>query len=207
MTKEKQVTIPADDVELDARLNISNLQQGATITHPHPLYGGNMFNYVVNAIRKAFTQSNYSTLRFNFRGTGISTGKHDNGKLEQQDFLNAYNFLENCLEKEKNIICSGYSFGSCVMFNALQNFNVDKNVILVSPPLNVMDFNVNQNSDVKHKYFILAGDNDEYCNLDYLDKFADKIDAKVTVIKNTTHFYTDKENEIISELTKCISIF
>ena len=47
---------------------------GVVVTHPHPLYGGDMENGVVESIIRAYRSKGYSTLRFNFRGTGMSQG-------------------------------------------------------------------------------------------------------------------------------------
>jgi alpha/beta superfamily hydrolase len=40
--------------------------------HPHPLYGGDMYNPVVTTLERVLLEVGYTTLRFNFRGA--STG-------------------------------------------------------------------------------------------------------------------------------------
>src|SRR5262245_20436228 len=66
----------------------------AVVCHPHPLFGGTMHNKVVHAAAEALARRGLPTLRFNFRGVGRSTGRHDNGRGEQDDLTAALAFLE-----------------------------------------------------------------------------------------------------------------
>src|SRR5262245_12753865 len=66
----------------------------ALVCHPHPLFGGTMHNKVVHAAGEAIARAGIPVLRFNFRGVGLSDGKHDGGKGELTDALAALRFLE-----------------------------------------------------------------------------------------------------------------
>jgi len=44
----------------------------AVIAHPHPLFGGTMTNKVVQTLARAFVQTGWRAVRFNFRGVGAS---------------------------------------------------------------------------------------------------------------------------------------
>ena len=57
----------------------------AVVCHPHPLYGGTMHNKVVYQAAKSLDALGHPVLRFNFRGAGLSAGKHDHGMGEQED--------------------------------------------------------------------------------------------------------------------------
>ena len=59
----------------------------AVIAHPHPLFGGTMDNKVVQTVARAFVQTGWRAVRFNFRGVGGSEGSYDNGTGELQDLL------------------------------------------------------------------------------------------------------------------------
>jgi hypothetical protein len=59
----------------------------AVIAHPHPLFGGTMDNKVVQTVARAFVQSGWRALRFNFRGVGASHGIYDEGLGELEDLL------------------------------------------------------------------------------------------------------------------------
>jgi uncharacterized protein len=109
---------------------------GAVICHPHPLYGGSMYDAVVEQIHLALVAAGIATLRINFRGVGNSTGEHDRGRGEVDDLLGAINWLEGAGKSVQLI--AGYSFGAIVALNALQRSTVAK-AILVAPPVMMMD--------------------------------------------------------------------
>src|SRR5882762_11294307 len=67
----------------------------AVICHPHPLFGGTMHNKVVYNAMKSLTKFGFHALRFNFRGTGLSEGVHDEGRGEREDIRAALDYLEN----------------------------------------------------------------------------------------------------------------
>ncbi len=73
---------------------------GAVICHPHPLYGGSMWNDVVDAMEEGFSKAGFTTLRFNFRGVGSSTGRYDGGVGETEDLVAACQFLKGVVSGE-----------------------------------------------------------------------------------------------------------
>ena len=52
-------------------------RSAAVVCHPHPLFGGTMHNKIVHAAAGALVRAGIPALRFNFRGVGLSGGKHD----------------------------------------------------------------------------------------------------------------------------------
>lgn len=104
------------------------------VCHPHPLYGGDMYNNVVSVICQALARESIATLRFNFRGVGRSEGDHEEGIGEQEDVRAALDFLQSADGVDKGRMgLAGYSFGSrVVMPVALQDSRV-RAVALVSP--------------------------------------------------------------------------
>lgn len=88
----------------------------ALVCHPHPLGGGTMHNKVVYHAMKAFQSFGLPVLRFNFRGTELSEGEHDNGLGEQDDVRAALDWLER--ELHRPVLFAGFSFGSYVGLRA-----------------------------------------------------------------------------------------
>src|SRR5919197_5394327 len=84
---DKKVTFSAGDLTLEGRVWLATGSRdiGVVLCHPHPLHRGNMYSNVVSAVAEAFWQHDVSTLRFNFRGTGASTGSHGGGDTEGAD--------------------------------------------------------------------------------------------------------------------------
>jgi alpha/beta superfamily hydrolase len=89
----------------------------AVFAHPHPLHGGTMHNKVVYRAVQALTQSGYATLRFQFRGVGLSQGRHDAGGGEVEDFRAAMDEAER--RGGLPIVAGGFSFGAAVALKAI----------------------------------------------------------------------------------------
>jgi len=201
IAREEKVYWDNGSLKIEGLLGKHSEENGVVICHPHPLMGGSMHNNVVEAIRDAFALQNYTTLRFNFRGTGNSTGNYDEGRGEQEDILSAHEFLKkNGIEK---IILAGYSFGAWVGSKVLEQFNEHFVAsILVSPPHNLFDFNW---ENLKNKIDLLvSGDRDKYCDAEVLRKQAEIINSPIEIISGTDHFYSGKEKELSNILFKYI---
>ena len=113
MTGEiRSLFIPGRAGRLEALLNTGapEASHAALVCHPHPLHGGTMHNKVVFAAMKALNGLGLPALRFNFRGAGMSEGRHDRGRGEQDDVRAALDWLER--EFRLPIIFAGFSFGA-----------------------------------------------------------------------------------------------
>ncbi len=84
----------------------------ALVCHPHPKGGGTMHNKVVYRAAKTMQSLGLPTLRFNFRGTGLSEGDHDEGHGEQDDVRAALDWLEQRFALP--VLVVGFSFGAYV---------------------------------------------------------------------------------------------
>lgn len=104
--------------KLEALLNVGeeNASYAAMVCHPHPLYGGTMHNKVVFNAMKALSSFGFPVLRFNFRGTGLSEGKHDEGRGEAEDVRAAIEWLDETFGLP--IIFAGFSFGAATGLRA-----------------------------------------------------------------------------------------
>lgn len=85
----------------------------ALVCHPHPLFGGTLHNKVVYNAAKALDALGLAVLRFNFRGAGLSEGRHDKGVGETGDVQTALDFLANRFPGTP-LLLAGFSFGSWV---------------------------------------------------------------------------------------------
>ena len=201
IAQEEKVYWNNGSLKIEGMLGKRPGENGVVICHPHPLMGGSMHNNVVEAIRDAFYSQNYTTLRFNFRGTGNSTGNYDEGRGEQKDILSAQKFLKN--NGAKKIFLAGYSFGAWVGSKVLEQCNqLFVASILVSPPHNLFGFNW---KNMKNKIDLLvSGDLDQYCDAEVLREQAEIISSPIEIISGTDHFYFGKEKELSNILFKYI---
>lgn len=163
---------------------------GVVICHPHPLMGGSMHNNVVETIRDVFSSCGYSTLRFNFRGVGESTGRYDEGRGEKQDIVSACEFLKS--QGVEKITLVGYSFGAWVCCRLLADKpSLIVSTILISPPQKYFDFDWDGLENAVE--LMICGDGDPFCDVDDLRKNAEYIHSELTVCQATDHFYAGQE--------------
>jgi len=90
---------------------------GAVFAHPHPLHGGTLHNKVVYRATQALAAAGWETLRFNFRGVGVSEGHHDEGSGETADFRAAVDEVQRLAGLP--ILAGGFSFGAAVALRAI----------------------------------------------------------------------------------------
>src|SRR5262249_17513876 len=104
--------------KLEALLNAGepDATHAAVICHPHPLYGGTMHNKVVYNAMKALSGFGFPALRFNFRGAGLSEGKHDEGRGEVEDVRTALKWMHESFHLP--MIFAGFSFGAATGLRA-----------------------------------------------------------------------------------------
>ncbi len=103
---------------LEALLNAGaeNATHAAVVCHPHPLFGGTLHNKVVFHTMNALNSFGFPVLRFNFRGTGLSQGQHDQGNGEVDDVRAALDWLD--AEYHLPLVFAGFSFGAAVGLRA-----------------------------------------------------------------------------------------
>jgi uncharacterized protein len=107
---------PAGRLEALLNSGVPDAPYAALVCHPHPLGGGTLHNKVVYHAMKALQSLGLPVLRFNFRGTGLSEGAHDQGRGEQNDVRSALDWLER--EFQRPILVAGFSFGAYVSLRA-----------------------------------------------------------------------------------------
>jgi alpha/beta superfamily hydrolase len=184
---EEKITFTSDDIAIEGLLHRIS-KKGVVVTHPHPLYGGNMYNPVVASVIRAFEINGFSTLRFNFRGVGHSQGSHDYGTGERRDVVNALSFLA----KQGITACAlaGYSFGAWVNANMSYAEAAPVDTIMVSPPVAFVDF-----SSIKYMpalKLVVAGGRDEIGPSKTIEKLLPdwNSNARLEIIQDADHFYT-----------------
>jgi alpha/beta superfamily hydrolase len=185
--EEKEIFIEAGGNRIEGLLAERSYDRAVIVTHPHPLYGGDMHNNVVQTIVRAYEKKGCTTLRFNFRGVGASSGTYSDGRGEQDDILAALNHLQSM--GVSSIDLAGYSFGAWVICMGLQRFDSADRVILVSPPVDFMDFSfVLQNRKIS---LVISGAEDELAPPDMIEEMLPmwNPDAPFDIIDGADHFY------------------
>jgi alpha/beta superfamily hydrolase len=99
------------------------------LCHPHPEFGGNRFNEVIQALSDACPRVGLHTIRFDFRHD------HGGGGPERLDVVAALDELEHRFG-ELPLHLVGYSFGATVALS-VNDARVDA-VVAIAPPLPMM---------------------------------------------------------------------
>ena len=191
---EKRVFFQSEGLKIEGLLCDSAGPRAVVVTHPHPLYGGDMYNNVVEAIVKAYRERNFTTLRINFRGVGNSEGGFDDGLGEQEDVKAALTYLQGL---EKSFIdLAGYSFGAWVNAKGLKGYEQVNRVVMVSPPVNFIDFSfLDYNPKIK---LVIAGSGDDIGPPEMIQKMLSNWnpDIRFEIVQGADHFYRGKTGEI-----------
>src|SRR5712691_3783755 len=186
---------------LEALLNsgAENATHAVLVCHPHPMFGGTMHNKVVFHAMKALNSFGFPVLRFNFRGTGLSQGEHDQGVGEVDDVHAALDWLDR--EFDLPIIFAGFSFGAAVGLRAACADPRTKSVIALGLPVAPLDdrsydFGFLQ-SCTKPKLFI-SGDRDQFGPRAELEKLVAILSEpkKLIIVEGADHFFEGRMREL-----------
>jgi alpha/beta superfamily hydrolase len=185
---EKLISLNSGNLIIEGLLERVPGDKGVVVTHPHPLYGGNMYNPVVKAIAKAYSDKGYSTLRINFRGVGESGGKYENGTGEQEDVISALAYMNALGITDTDL--AGYSFGTFVNIGALKKSPSARKMIMISPPVAFMEFG--RPSPLNCLKLVITGSRDEIAPQDSVKKNISQWnpEAALEIIDGADHFYT-----------------
>jgi len=166
----------------------------ALVCHPHPLYGGTLHNKVVYNAMKALHGFGFPVLRFNFRGAGLSEGRHDHGGGEVYDVRTALDWLDS--EFHLPLIFCGFSFGAATGMRAACPDARVQAIISLGTPAEVDDrlYRYSFLSDcIKPKLFI-SGDRDQFAPKEKLQEvFAEAAEPKkIVFVEGAEHFFEKK---------------
>ncbi len=197
---EKQIFFDSEGLKIEGLLEDLSGEKGVVITHPHPLYGGEMHNNVVEAIIQAYRERGYSTLRFNFRGVGRSEGSYDDGKGEQEDVGAALKFLSG--QGKSRIDLAGYSFGAWINALGVGKLEEARRMVMVSPPVNFVNFDfLKYNPKIQ---LVVVGNRDDIAGYKAIERLMPNWNPEATlrIIEGADHFYwgyTEDLKAIIGE--------
>src|SRR5881628_2440988 len=105
----------------------------AVIAHPHPAHGGSMHSKVVYTVYKVLNGAGHPTLRFNFRGVGMSEGRYSGGDGEVGDAAAAAAYAR-ARTGVAALWLAGFSFGSWVGAKwAVQDDHLERFIALGMP--------------------------------------------------------------------------
>jgi len=190
-----QIQFEADGFSLEGELSlpISNSQcPGVVICHPHPQYGGNMLNNVVQTVRNTLAQKAIAVLTFNFRGVGNSQGTYSGGEGEDKDAIAALDYLKTVDQIAQGPIgLCGYSFGAGVASRVAMQYQGLTALGLISG--SVQPEWVNLPSIAK---LFISGDRDEYVSNKDVESLESNLPhpREIIMVPGVDHFWSSGED-------------
>ena len=202
--KEARVFFKSHGLKIEGLVSEGQTENGVVVTHPHPLYGGDMHNNVVESIVRAYGEKGYTTLRFNFRGAGQSEGGYDDGTGEQEDVRAAVAYLYGFGKTSMDL--AGYSFGVWVNAQCIEDLTHVKRMVMVSPPVNFIDFSfLKYCAKIR---LVISGSEDDIAPPAMIKDMIPvwNSEAEFNIIKGADHFYLGKTSEIETMIRGLIAL-
>lgn len=194
---------PAGKLEAVLNVGTRDASFAALICHPHPLYGGTIHNKVVYHAMKALHGLGLPCLRFNFRGAGLSEGRHDNGNGEVDDVRAALDWLDR--ELHRPILFCGFSFGAAT---GLRASCPDPRVIAtisLGTPVEVDDrlYRYSFLADCRKPKLFVSGTRDEFGPRKKLEEVYATVAPPKTIVwvEGAEHFFQGKLPELQQTLS------
>lgn len=163
------------------------VQGTAVIAHPHPLFGGTMQNKVVQTLARAFVQSGWQAVRFNFRGVGASVGRYDEGQGEAADMLQVIAQVA----PQGPLALAGFSFGAFVTSHVAQALGEQRppqQLVLVGTAASRFDV-APVAPELHERCLVLHGELDDTVPLASVMDWARPQSLPITVIPGGEHFF------------------
>ncbi len=182
MTSAQPITLVTRDghsLAADVASPFGPVCGGIVLCHPHPGFGGNRFNHVVDALFRSFPAAGFRTLRFDFRDA------HDGGRAERLDVVAAVDAVSAELG-ELPLAVAGYSFGAAVAL-ATEDDRIGR-IVAIAPPLTMMPV-----AAPAVPVLVLTPEHDQFCPPDDARATAEEWPtAEFEVIGSTDHSITGR---------------
>jgi uncharacterized protein len=189
--------IPASHGKLEAILKepAGEPKGVGLVCHPHPLGGGTMHNKVVFRAAAGLIDAGLTTLRFNFRGVGASTGDHEDVPGGREDVGFALDYLANEYP-DQQMTLAGFSFGSRTGTEVGMNDDRVVRMISIGTPVDKYgDYEFL--TAVRKPMLFVHGDKDEFGALENVRNLVEQIPgAELVVFENCGHFFDEHLNEL-----------
>jgi len=199
---EEKIRFTSKGLLIEGLLCIQGGERGVVITHPHPLYGGTMYNQIVETLVASYQGKGFSTLRFNFRGVGESEGGYEQGEGEKEDVRSALGYLYD--KGKKDLDLAGYSFGAWVNAGITDTESIPGSIIMISPPVTFLDFSfLSLNPKIEA---IVTGGKDDIAAADKIRTLIHtwNPEARLEIIEGADHFYSGKIGQLEAVLSRLI---
>ena len=205
-----EIVIPGPEGRLEARYHKGPKLNSplCVVLHPHPRQGGTMNNKIVYNTYQAFKNSDFSTLRFNFRGVGRSQGTYDNGIGELTDAAAALDWLQTENPSARTTWIAGFSFGAWLALQLLMRRPEISGFVAISPPASLYDFSFL--APCPSSGLIIQGTDDKIVQEEIVTELVEKLNKQKNInidykkINGEDHFFSKSLDDIYGNIKKYI---
>jgi uncharacterized protein len=164
----------------------------AIVCHPHPLFGGTMHNHATYRLARAVRSTGGVTLRFNFRGVGLSAGRHEHGEGEVADARAALQLLAERYPALPRHAC-GFSFGAWMALGAGCSDPAVKSVLCAGLALSIRGGVVEAVSACAKPVAVVQAAADEYGAVEEVERALQGGSGprRLSVVPGATHLFTE----------------
>lgn len=198
------VRIAVGGFTLQAEARLVDGAAAAIVCHPHPAFGGRMDNPLVVALADACAAAGLSTVRFNFRGLDGSEGTPTGGREEHEDVAAAVAWAR--AQGAPAVALVGYSFGALMAARAIADGADVAAFAAVGFPTTILGRApdrvavVERALDRRLPSLFLAGDADQFCELDRIDAWAaGRPSVRSEVLVGRGHFFAGGDAQIVCD--------
>ena len=181
-TLELAVDVPEGDV--------TPLPLTVVLCHPLSTEGGSMHNKVVTMAARSLRELGATTVRFNFRGVGESSGTFDHGNGERGDLLAVAAWVRE-QRPQDDLWLAGFSFGAYVSLRSTAEIQPDA-LISIAPPVGRWEFEKIVLPTCP--WLVIQGDEDEVVDPQAVYDWIDTLKQKPELVRmhGTSHFFHRK---------------
>ena len=202
----REIAGPAGRLEVVLDRPAGTPRAASVFAHPHPLYGGTMNTRAVYQSAKALARIGVATLRFNFRGVGLSAGSFAGGIGEMDDYRAALDVMA-ARYPGIPLWAGGFSFGSWVAWNVSLDDPRVPLLLGIGLPVDHFDFSPLKTSD-KAK-FLVHGERDEVAPLRSVRKLYGELrePKELVVIDGADHVFDGRTSDLGEAIEDLLSDF
>ena len=203
-TIKELMTLSTAGSELESCLEMPNNPTKppcVILCHPHPRYGGNMFDTLINRISTDLLNSGIATLRFNQRGVGMSSGEPGDGTEELTDTQAVVNLTTiNPKIDGSRLGIVGYSFGAWMAMESSLKSNSIKSLVSIACPQN--KFAQYGTVQITQPKLLILGDRDHDFTIGQFRFLSNRMSEpkRTEIITGADHFFRNHA-ELVAKLT------
>ena len=203
-TTKELTTLSTGTSELESLLETPNQVKRppcVILCHPHPQYGGNMFDGLINQISSYLLSNEIATLRFNQRGVGMSSGESGDGTNEMIDTEAVVNLISSNPKIDGSRLgIIGYSFGAWMALESSLRTNLIKSLVSIACPQN--KFAQYGTVQITQPKLLILGDRDHDFTLGQFKFLANRVSEpkRTEVVTGADHFFRE-HRDLVGKLS------